>query len=85
MRHDRLAIISGANPIPHGAACACELGQGACRHVRARRLMWFGRRLDQDAPGIDTLHGRMQRLEKTAAVRCKKPATSFPARARLLR
>jgi hypothetical protein len=34
-----LAIISGANLIPHGAACERDLGHAACRHVRACRLI----------------------------------------------
>jgi GTPase involved in cell partitioning and DNA repair len=34
-----LAIISGANPIPYGAACERGLGHAACRHVRACRLI----------------------------------------------
>jgi hypothetical protein len=33
-----LAIISGANPIPHGAAGERDLGHAARRHVRACRL-----------------------------------------------
>jgi hypothetical protein len=103
-----LAIISGANPIPYGAACDRDLGHAARRHVRACRLIKHDRPMifardnvtrcpaimlscnGSDGSSIKTHLApmrcmRMRRPENAAAVRFKKPATSFPARARLLR
>jgi len=86
------AIISGANPIPPGAIRMADRRGGAAgeRGLGPRRVPARSRvpaKKGSDGSSLATLRqrrvGRMWR--RAAAVRFKKPATGFPARAQFLR
>ena len=90
-------IDDGIN-IPRGAACGRGLSPRRGRRVRACRPIgyddawttWFGRRRDEDAPCVNAptwdytgaVNARRRPIRK---FQMKKPAASFPARARLSR
>ena len=78
------AIMSGANPISAKRRPRADVDLATPRrHVRACRLLLVKARTATRfaTPGDDAPHGRMLRPEMRVAVRSKKPATGFPARA----
>jgi hypothetical protein len=83
MRHDRQAIISGANPISVTEAACARGDHGAYRRVRARQPIFNNSSDSGSLADASRQYAHMGDwcVPNAAAVRFKKPVTGFPARA----